>query len=234
MLSTSSRKQSRTKAQAKNAAQQMRRLRCPKHKWRRPREDIWSYCTEYWQEMKAIEALKRATPLTDTCMEGYAAGSMSWTYRVLFHFSGLQDMAERDCWEQLRVASMLNYPNPLHCLVNLFWKTAVGDSPLGHIFSRQSYFVQCVLIFAGAGMVAALVYNFALRIPRFFSTLVQLPDLHQREVYNELQQQLRERPVHMPPAALAAYKRAAREKKQKQRDWKLAMYALYKTHQKHT
>ena len=187
---------------------------------------FWSYCTEYWQEMKAIEALKRATPTTDACMEGYAAESFSWLHRVFFHASGLKDLAEQECWEQRRVASLLSYPNPLHCLVNLFWKTVVGDSPLGNMFSRQSYFVQCVLIFTGGAMITGLVYKIALQIPNFFTVLVQLPELHKREAYQELQQRLREKALHLPPAARAAYKRARDANKQKLRDWKLAMYAL--------
>jgi hypothetical protein len=153
---------------------------------------FWSYCTEYWQEMRAIEALKRATPTSDACLEGYEAASYSWVHRVLYHASGLQSLAEQVCWEQRRVAAMLSYPNPLHCLVNLFWKTAVGDSPLGHIFSRQSYFIQCVLIITAGGTLAGLVYSLALKLPGFFITLLQLPDLHRRQAYEDIQQQLKE------------------------------------------
>ncbi len=184
-----------------------------------------SYYTEYVQEMHAIAALKQATPLTDACLDGYTAESFSWFHRVLWHASGLHDIEERECWNQRRVASMLNYPNPLHCLINLVWKAFIGQSPLGDIFSRQSYIVQCTLIIAAAIIVGLLVYNFALKLPSFFTTLVQLPDLHRREQFEEMQQRIREEALSLPPAARTAYKRARDARKQKQRDWKLAAYA---------
>ncbi len=185
-----------------------------------------SYATEYLQEMHAIAALKQATPWTDACMEGYTAESFSWLHRVMYHASGLQDIAARECWEQRRVQSMLQYPNPLHIFVNLVWKAFIGTSPLADIFSRQSWVVQCALIFSAAIVVGLLVYNFALKLPSFFTTLVQLPDLHRREQFEELQQQIREEALRLPPAARAAYKRARDARKQKHRDWKLATYSF--------
>ncbi len=185
-----------------------------------------SYYSEYVQEMHAIAALKQATPFTDACIEGYTAESFSWFHRVIFHASGLQDIAERDCWNQRRVASMLHYPNPLNVLVHLIWKAFIGQSPLADIFSRQTYVVQCTLIIAAAIVVGLLVYNFALKLPGFFTTLIQLPDLRRKEEFQELQQQLREEALGLPPAARATYKRARDARKQKHRDWKLAAYTF--------
>ena len=184
-----------------------------------------SFSTEYFQEMNAIAALKRSTPFTDACMD-YTAESFSWFHRVLWHASGLQNIAERECWEQRRVASMLHYPNPLFVLTNLIFKSFVGTTPLADIFNRQSFFVQCIVIFSSAMVVGLLIYSFALKLPSFFTTLVQLPDLHRREEFEELQQRIREDALALPPQARAAYKRARDARKQKQRDWKLATYAF--------
>ncbi len=83
-----------------------------------------SYGTEYIQEMHAIAALKQSTPFTDACLE-VSTESFSWFHKVLYHASGLQNIAERDCWEQNRVASLVSYPNPLAALVNLVWKAFI-------------------------------------------------------------------------------------------------------------
>ncbi len=72
-----------------------------------------SYGSEYFQEMHEIAALKLATPFTDACLEGETAESFSWLHRLIYHASGLQDITERECWNQRRVASMLRFPNPL-------------------------------------------------------------------------------------------------------------------------
>ena len=191
-----------------------------------------SFGTEYLQEMRAIEALKAATPMSYACMEGASSESFSWMHRILWHASGLQDVSERVCWEQVqqqRVASLVPWPNPMHCFVNLFWKTLVGsgkDWPLAHWFSRQSYVVQCCLIVTGGVVIGTLVYNWALKLPSFFATLVQLPDLHRKETFDELQQQMRENALKIPPTAAAAYRKARNAQQKKRRDWKLAAYTL--------
>ncbi len=185
-----------------------------------------SYYTEYAQEMHAIAALKQATPFTDACMGAEAAQSFSWFHRILWHASGLHDIEERTCWEQKRIHSMLRFPNPLSVFVSLFWKAFIGSRPLEDIFSRQTYVVQCTLIIAAAIVVGLLVYTFALKLPSFFTNLVQLPDLHRREQFEEMQQRIREEAMGLPPAARAAYKRARDARKQKHRNWKLAAYTF--------
>ncbi len=185
-----------------------------------------SYGSEYFQEMHEIAALKLATPFTDACLEGETAESFSWLHRLIYHASGLQDMTERECWNQRRVASMLRFPNPLSVFVSLFWKAFIGKSPLGDIFSRQSFLIQCVLIVSASIVVGVIVYNFALKLPGFFTSLVQLPDLHRREQFEEVQQRIREEAMGLPPAARATYKRARDARKQKHRDWKLAAYTF--------
>lgn len=85
---------------------------------------------------------------------------------------------------------MLDYPNPLRCLVNLVWKSAVGESALESVFNRQSYMVQCILAVTAAVVVAMLVYNSARKLPAFFITLAQLPDLHRKETFEELQRRM--------------------------------------------
>ncbi len=186
-----------------------------------------SYGSEYFQEMHEIAALKLATPFTDACLEGATAESFSWFHRLIYHSSGLQDITERECWNQRRVASMLQFPNPLIVFCNLFWKAAVGTSPLADLFNRQSYLIQCVLIVSASIVVGLIVYNFALKLPAFFTRLVQLPDLHRREQFEEVQQRIREEAMGLPPAARATYKRARDARKQQHRDWKLATYSLF-------
>jgi hypothetical protein len=185
---------------------------------------LLSFAVEFHQELVSIRTLKESTPLSLACLES-STPAMTWLERMAFLYSGLEDVHARECQEQLRVHSLLSFPNPFIVLVNLLWRGFVGDNAavvLTRLLSQQTYVVQASLILVTAAVVGLVVYNLILALPSWVASVAQSRDTRRREVYEDLQLQL-QRQTLSEQGKTVMQQEAIKRKKREQEE-KIAVY----------
>jgi len=193
---------------------------------------LLSFAVEFHQETVSIRSLKQRMPLTASCIES-STQSMTWIERMAYLYSGLEDAHARECHEQQRIHALLSIPNPFIVLINLIWRGLMGDNAavmLTRLLSQQTYVVQVSLIFTSAVVIGLIVYNLILSLPTYVASLAQSRDARRREVYDDLQQQLRRQTAgeaHQESLRAALVKRKRRDSNQK-----LAVYHAFMRAQK--
>jgi len=188
---------------------------------------LLSFAVEFHQEMVAIRALKENTPLDPSCTE-FSPQSLSWLERMAYLYSGLEDARARQCHEQQRVYSLLSIPNPFIVLVNLMWRGLMGDNAavmLTRLLSQQTYVVQASLIFVTAAVIGLLLYNLILALPSWIASMAQSRDTRRREVYDDLQLQLRRQTAS--EASQDAMQVQAVKRRRRQQEQSIAVYNAF-------
>jgi hypothetical protein len=153
---------------------------------------VLGYITEFAQEHSRIQLLKSQTPLSASCAELVSAVSYTWTFRILYHATGLESHAQQDCAEQRRIDGLLPIPNPLVVFVNLFWHSFVGESSLSVLLSRQSYLFQITFIFAAVAALAVALWTLAARLPGWILSCMQAADNKKKARYEGIQRELKQ------------------------------------------
>ena len=188
---------------------------------------LLSFAVEFHQEFVSIRTLKQNVPLTLSCIAS-STQSMTWPERMAYLYSGLEDAHARQCHEQHRVDALLSIPNPFIVLVNLIWRGFMGDNAavmLTRLLSQQTYVVQASLIFVTAAVIGLVVYNLILALPAFVASMAQSRDTRRREVYDDLQLQLRRETAGQTNQD--AWRAEAVKRKNREKDQKIAVYHAF-------
>jgi len=188
---------------------------------------LLSFAVEFHQEMVAIRALKDNTPLDPSCT-AFTPQSLSWLERMAYLYSGLEDAHARQCHEQQRVHSLLSIPNPFIVLVNLMWRGFMGDNAavmLTRLLSQQTYVVQASLIFMTTAIIGLVVYNLILALPAWIASMAQSRNTRRREVYDDLQLQLRRQTAG--ETSKQEWQAQVVKRRQREKEQKVAVYQAF-------
>lgn len=142
---------------------------------------VFGFCCEYYQEYNNISQLKALNVISEECKPTHEQPTWYWSMAKIY--TGLGSSQERECHEQLRIASLLPIPNPLVVCMNLIWRAFVTENAgyaLSTLLSQQSYIIQFGLIVGAVVILSLTIYSLIMKGPDFINTLVH----KQQQPYN--------------------------------------------------